>query len=215
MGGKHKYNLETKNAVISPAVKYVQAERAKKNKDGKNQDELDSEIINNTSKSEGVAIQDGGYIYYNPIHQQKIYLTEKEIALLAEKLVKWALNDPEALKITLFFNDRGLTWSVVKDIRKRSPSFNAAYEISMQAIGDRRELGVIKRELSEGIVKYTLPIYDQAIREMELERALLRIQAEQEHERDNRTKYIFMPPIPETEIVKELPKDTNGKDDDI
>lgn len=212
MGGKHKYNPETKNEVESPAVKYVRLERAKKNKDGKNQDELDSEIIQNTSKAEGVAIPQGGYVYYNAIHQQKIYMTEKEILKLSEALVKWALNDPEALKITLFFNDRGITWQVCRDWRDRFQVFAAAWDLAMQAIGDRRELGAIKRELSEGLVKYTLPIYDKAIRDMEFEKAVLRLKAEEEQDRDNRTKYIFMPVIPETALVKEIPDENKTEE---
>lgn len=194
--------------VIPPAVKFVRKQR-----ELNNEDEEDSKLVQYTSKAEGVAIKEGSYLYFNPIHQTKVYLTKKEISLLADKLVSWALNDPEALKITLFFNDRGMTWDVVSDIRKRHPGFDAAYKIALQAIGDRREIGAVKRELSEGMVKYTLPLYDQSIREMELEKALLRIRAEEEAGKDARTKYIVLPPIESCPIVKELPKDTDEKEE--
>ena len=202
MGGKHKYDPE-KRETESPAVKYVKKQRALHHDDFK-----ESETLQYTSKAQGVAIKEG-CVYFNPIHQERVWMTKKAICKICEDLCEWAINDPEALKVTLFFNDRGITWDVVDDWRKKFPNFDSAYKIALQAIGDRREIGAVKRILDSNIVKYTLPLYDVKVREMEFERALLKIRAEEEIAQESRVKYIVMPPIETSPIVKERPRDEN------
>ena len=207
MGGKHKYDPE-KRETESPAVKYVKKQRKQNNDDFK-----ESETLQYTSKAQGVAIKEG-VVYFNPIHQERVWMNKRMIGKICEQLCDWAINDKEALKISLFFNDRGITWDVVDDWRKKFPNFDAAYKIALQAIGDRREIGAVKRILDSNIVKYTLPLYDEGVRKMELERALLKIKAEEELAQESRTKYIVMPPIEASPIVKELPKEDREENEE-
>lgn len=205
MGGKHKYDPEKRDTEC-PAVKFVKKERKANNDDFK-----ESETLQYTSKAQGVAIKEG-VVYFNPIHQERVWMNKRDISKICSELCDWAINDKEALKVSLFFNDRGITWDVVDDWRKKFPSFDAAYKIALQAIGDRREIGAVKRILDSNIVKYTLPLYDEGVRKMELERALLKIKAEEELAQESRTKYIVMPPIEASPIVKELPKEEENVD---
>jgi len=102
------------------------------------------------------------------------------IKKLASELVQWARNDPDALIIKQFYVKHGLCGTTIKLWCEKYPEWAKAIKIAKMAIGTRRELGAMKREFSEGMVKNSLPFYgdswnvDEDYKKLEEWRAELR-----------------------------------------
>lgn len=112
------------------------------------------------------------------------------IEKLSEDLIEWAMNDMDALKIKPFLRARGIGSNDVKRWRKKFPKFDRAYAETLEAIGDRREIGAIKKLYDCAFIARSMVHYDKQWKESEEWRANLK---NQEQENKPTTFIIQMP----------------------
>ena len=115
-------------------------------------------------------------------------------------LIKWALEDPKALKIKPFFRNLGIATNDVSRWRKKYPAFDMAYRTALEAIGDRREIGAIEKKYDSSLICRTMVQYDSEWAQTEEWRAGLRTK---EEDKGNHTFVINMPSF------EEMKKETN------
>lgn len=98
---------------------------------------------------------------YRNMNTFRIYpVTVEYIEQVALELIEWAKDDCRALKISQFFTRQGISTTTVKKWRDKSPVFDEAYVYAKQIIGDRRETGAIENEYDSGMIRSSMPIYD-------------------------------------------------------
>lgn len=119
------------------------------------------------------------------------YLEEKAL-----EIIDWAENDEDALKLTLFYKKYRWYEDDVRRWRKRCANFDKALRYAKMIIGDRREIGALKRKLSEGIVSSSMAMYDPEWKEIAEWRARLRADADRP---EGNTQYIIVPPMTKEE----------------
>ena len=126
--------------------------------------------------------------YYNMKEKIKVLVTDRRLDQYAEDIYDWALNDPDALKVTQFYLERGISrenWNRWMDMHE---GLSKAYNTAIHLIGNRRESGAVKRKFAEGIVSSTMHRYDPEWRESEEWRATLR----QEKPEENKKTFIVV-----------------------
>lgn len=121
------------------------------------------------------------YDYYTDVLEMK----EKPISIakiekLGENLFKWALEDEDAFKVRSFFTKQSIGGDDIKRWRGRSPKFDKAYKMALELIGDRREIGGLKRTFDSSIVVQSMPHYDPDWRELAQWRSNLRAQEKEQ-----------------------------------
>jgi hypothetical protein len=92
-------------------------------------------------------------------------LGERAIMEIGRQLPLWAREDNKALKISQFFNERGICMSTVSRWCIRFPLFKQLFELAMTIIGDRREIMGLNRQIDTSIVIKTMHIYDPMVRD--------------------------------------------------
>lgn len=93
-------------------------------------------------------------------------ITESTIDMLAKEVVDWAHNSDMALKITLFPRSKKIPTQTWYEWVGKYPKLRAAHIEALRCIGDRREIGVINRELDGTMIKDSMYMYDDAWKEM-------------------------------------------------
>lgn len=101
------------------------------------------------------------YVYRDTVAHKEAWMTEKKLSKLSDEMTEWAQSHPEATKLEKFFRARGIRMCNVDDWRKKWPWFQADYETAKGMIGDRREDGGLTRAYDPGIVRFTMPMYDE------------------------------------------------------
>ena len=99
--------------------------------------------------------------YFNMTTFKMSPVSDVFIDRLAADLVQWALHDENALKLNTFFAERGIHQNTAQTWRERNKKLDDAYSFAKQCIGDRREMGGLKRKYDSGIVSSTMAHYDQ------------------------------------------------------
>lgn len=112
--------------------------------------------------------------YYDIFTLRKTPISLAAIEQLACKLLKWAHTDPTAYKLSQFWKNEGINSTTLKRWSDRSPMLQEAIQAAREIIGDRREIGALKRQLSEGIVASSMSIYDPEWKAMAEWRASLK-----------------------------------------
>lgn len=95
---------------------------------------------------------------------------------LATELAEWCLQD-EALKITQFLSFKKVPVDCFYRWIKTNEQLKQAHEFAMRVIGDRREIGALKKKLDGTIVSYTMPHYDKDWKDLVEWRAKLKNEA--------------------------------------
>lgn len=93
-------------------------------------------------------------------------ITAEWIEKFALRLVSWAITDPNALTISEFYIAEGVNRTTYNKWCEIYPYLKDAHEFALQAIGNRRMGGGLTRKYSEGLVKYTQPMFDPEFKEM-------------------------------------------------
>lgn len=96
------------------------------------------------------------------------------IEKLALELVDWAINDPEAFKLTQFYRLKGIGSDDMKRWKERNSKLKRAHTIALEALGDKREIGALKKLYEPGTAARTMPRYDPEWRDLEEWRASLK-----------------------------------------
>lgn len=112
--------------------------------------------------------------YYDIFTLRKKPVTLEYIEARAEQMRDLAFNDPEMLKVTQLYRAMGCTQSDIDRWRKRSEKLDLMHDEAKQAIGDRREIGGMKKNFSESIVRHTMHHYDTTWKGMDEYQAALR-----------------------------------------
>lgn len=84
---------------------------------------------------------------------------------LGQQFVKYALEDDNALKAMAFFRAKGYGTDDIRRWKERSIKFASAYELGKEIIGDRREIGGLKKKYDAGMITTSMPIYDREWKE--------------------------------------------------
>jgi len=93
---------------------------------------------------------------------------------LAVELFDWAVNDPDALILSEFFDIKGISPTYIARWKKRSPILKESCEIAKAVIANRREKGAIKRKFDSNFIYRTMPLYRKSFKELEKWRSSLR-----------------------------------------
>ncbi len=101
-------------------------------------------------------------------------ITPASLEKIGQELIEWALHDTRALKITQFFHERGIGSTTIKKWRDKHPSFDETYVYAKEVIGNRREMGGLQGEYDSGMVRSSMPIYDDEWRSTEEWRSKLK-----------------------------------------
>lgn len=97
--------------------------------------------------------------YLDLLTLRKKPVSERYILGIARHLIEWATKNPEALAIRQFYLENGIDNNQIKRWAKRVPEIAAAVGVAKRAISLRREIGGLKKELSENMVLKSLPFY--------------------------------------------------------
>ena len=81
---------------------------------------------------------------------------------LASEIVHWAQNDEAALQVGAFLRKKGIPRDAYYSWVNKYPVMKRANDSVLWAIGDRREMKGMTRELDPGMIKWMMPHYDPA-----------------------------------------------------
>ena len=98
--------------------------------------------------------------YYN-LNGEHYRLTQEEIEELGRDFLKWARETKDAYKVGTFFRRHGWGYDDITNWKKKYPYFKKLYLEGKEEIGDRREIGALKRKLDSSTVNSTLRNYSQ------------------------------------------------------
>lgn len=124
---------------------------------------------------------------------------ENFVRNLAVKLVEWAKTDDNAFKLSQFYLNEGITRRDFYNWIERFDFLKDAHDTALMFLGDRREVGAIKRKLDTQMISFAMPNYDPQWREMVTWRAKLK--AEQQAEVSQAPKMIVLERYPESPLV--------------
>lgn len=139
------------------------------------------------------------YIDFGSFKEKPV--SEAFIEHLGQELVEWAIQDEDALKITQFFTKKRIYSSDIARWRERSKKFDGAYRFALTVIGDRRELGALRKKLDGGMVSATMSLYDSEWKNLIEWKAQLK-----ENSGVNREKELVVVNMPTWCNHKNLPK---------
>lgn len=105
--------------------------------------------------------------------QMKPY-TERFLDELCVKLVDWAANDEDALKISQFRLKEGFALETYQQWMEKYPKLRRAHSQALELIGNRREILGLKKRLDSGLVSTSMPLYDSSWRELHAWKSKLR-----------------------------------------
>lgn len=117
-------------------------------------------------------------------------LTQAFLDRISSELIQWATHNEDALKVSQFYLSKGIPMNTYYNWLEKYPDFKEAHEIAMQLIGNRREVGGLKRKFDAGIVSYTMSHYDKTWKDMAKEKSELKMAEAAENK--NETKVIIL-----------------------
>jgi len=146
--------------------------------------------------------------YLDMFTMRKRPINIKYIEKFANDMVHWALNDPDAFKLAQYYRIRGVGGDDMERWTERYPDLKKANSYVLGILGDKREMGGLKKDYDSGMVRTMMPRYDKDWRSIEKWRSLLR---EQESKAAGGTKFVVMDKFPDSDqvpakqAVKEVP----------
>jgi len=141
--------------------------------------------------------------YYDLFTLRTKPVSDVFIEQIAQKLMHWAINNEEAYKISQFYEQEGLHNEDIDRWCKRSKAMAYAKYAALRAIGNRREIGGLKKKLDSGMVSYTMAHYDKDWKDLAEWRNTLKLDADQKGE----TKIVVLEKYPDSKIVPAKPQE--------
>lgn len=189
---------------LEPAVRYVRKQREKNN-----EDEKDAKLERNSLRS-------GNFTeYYNMSTMTKQVASDKWAEKMARKMIDWAEQTDDALTLEEFYRSIGMLSQDFCELAHKYPMLEKALQYTRMIIGDRREKGMITRKYDAGSIAYMMPHYKDSWKEIVAWRSSLK--QTEGGSGTVRMQYVVIPPIPSSDLVKELPvgesKDVNTEID--
>lgn len=97
------------------------------------------------------------------------YTSIAELEYIAELLLEWLDKEPSLL-VSTFYSSRNIAPSTFYGWMNRCPQLKWAWEVALQRIGERRELGGLTNKLNAGIVQASQSIYSKEWADLETKR---------------------------------------------
>ncbi len=137
--------------------------------------------------------------YFDMFTMRERPFNNQWIENLAIEMVNWANNEAhEALHIKQFYHKKGLLPRDINRFAERYPALKDAQDYAKSLIGVRREVGGLKKQYSESLVKDSMPMYDEEYM------ALLEHKAQLSKKEDNVDKgpqFIVIDQFPSSPLV--------------
>jgi len=116
-----------------------------------------------------------GFVYFNRVSRQHEVYTPADRAALSASLLKWALEDPEADKLSKFYKTRLICEETIRLLRKKYPELDEDCRLASDLIGCRLWSNALRRKWDPQTCIKFLPIYDEEYRSETIRMAELRI----------------------------------------
>jgi len=143
-----------------------------------------------------------GYVFFDDYTDlftfKKVPISEAYIDRLATELLDWALNNDDALKMSQFYLGKGISYHSFSRWLKRSKNLEEAHNSALKLLGNRREIGAIKKKYDTSMIATMMPKYDEDWKEVIEWRSKLK-----EQEASNETKIVVIEKAPNSNIVPE------------
>lgn len=110
------------------------------------------------------AVWDDQYLCMFTLRQKPI--CDAVLEKWGAELLDWAKNCDDALKLSQFCTLKGLTMDDLLRFSKRNQVFNTAYQRAKAMLGDRREMGALKKKYDTNITAFMMPHYDKDWKDM-------------------------------------------------
>lgn len=111
--------------------------------------------------------------YFNTISFQLAPASGDFKKRMGIELVEWARLNPQALRITQFFNGKGIHIATWYDWIDKDENLKKMHKMALSMIADRREIGALNRTLDATMVKHTMAMFDEDWKKHEEWRARL------------------------------------------
>lgn len=128
-----------------------------------------SDVIHSTWKEE----------YRNLFTNEEHHVNETFIERLGDELMKWAFEDENALVMTQFLRNKGIPTSTADKWLKKYDHFRERWCEARLAIGERREIGMIKKKYDINAIRPVMHHYSHIWKNSEEWRASLRNKTEE------------------------------------
>ena len=125
------------------------------------------------------------------------YTTIVELEYIASLLLEW-LDNQDPVTAESFYLSRKISTSTFERWLQRCPELQEAWDIAVEVIGARRELGGLMGKLNPGLVRATMARYNKKYYELQKE-----MSAKSDSTGSGQTLIVLRDKMPETEIVKE------------
>jgi len=127
----------------------------------------------------------------------------KLVRAVAEELLEWAINNPEAKSLETFYVAKRILWDTVADWRKKFPFFDEAVKFALMAVGTKLENGLIECKYNPYVAKI-LHLYVPRAKETDQYHINLKQQADAKTAESNIQWVIRQ--FPNSDIVPPKPK---------
>jgi len=118
-----------------------------------------------------------------------------ELEFISELLLDW-LDKEQALIASTFYSSRNIARATFYDWMERCPQLKWAWQVALQRIGERRELGGLKGQLNSGMIQASQPLYSKDY--LDLKMQLMK----HSDESVRQTIVVLRDKMPETDEVK-------------
>ena len=115
--------------------------------------------------------------YYNMNNLKRTVHTFNSIDKLAQEMIEWARDDEGAFKISQFTIMKGIYYKDLERWMAKSEYLRQAYEHTLQILGNRREIGAIKRKYDFAAINPMMFHYDKDWKKMAEWRAKVKEEA--------------------------------------
>ena len=137
-------------------------------------------------------------------------VSETFVDKLAEDLIAWARDDKDALILSQFFYIKGIGYDMVQKWSHKHEKLAMAFSEAKRLIGNRREVGAVKKHFEPGMVKTSMRMYHKEWEDIEKARAELKQQ--QDELTSKRNIQWVLEKYPETSIVPKKTKDQGNNE---
>lgn len=128
---------------------------------------------------------------------EKTFMTNIMLERLAKELVDWARTNPDAIKVKQFVAEHGIGEATWHEWCNKYPILGNANRHALTIIGNRRELGAMRREFDAGVVNFMMPHYDPDWDSMLKRREELKKKDDQ----DTTQKIVVIDRVPDSPLV--------------
>jgi len=167
---------------------------------------------NNINNNKTMPKMDKEKVKIIDIYKDIMTFREKPVSLavierLSEELNSWSLLDT-SLRFKDFYLEKGIPTKTVYRWKEKYEFFNQTYELALNRIASRREIGALTRKYDAATVERFQPLYDSEYKEFIKWKAEIKDRESQ----GSGTIVVQMAPAPKTALV---PERFSSKESDI